>query len=102
MNSMNGEQIKQIEQIEMNENVKTVEIPQQDSQNCEERVDERPVDQDRLHPCPACEYCTRERIPDRCTCFRQCYKYRSWLARTWHAVIAPFLRGDDERRRVKI
>ncbi|MBQ7337423.1 MAG: hypothetical protein IJW40_03105 [Clostridia bacterium] len=52
----------------------------------------RCVEQDRYHPCPACEYCTREKIPDRCTCFRQCVKYRTWLARTWRAVTAPLLR----------
>lgn len=41
--------------------------------------------------CPACEYCTRERFPDRCTCFRQCVKYRCWLKKTWQAVVAPFV-----------
>ncbi len=55
--------------------------------------------QDRLHPCPACEYCTRERVPDRCTCFRQCVKYRSWLRKTWRAVIAPLMRSEKERGR---
>ena len=57
------------------------------------------VAQDRLHPCPACAYCTRERIPDRCTCFRQCIKYRCWLKKTWRAVIAPLLRSEREREK---
>ncbi|MBQ8718913.1 MAG: hypothetical protein IJY66_06580 [Clostridia bacterium] len=54
------------------------------------------IDQDRYHPCPACEYCTRERIPDRCTCFRQCKKYRHWLRLTWEMVIEPLRRARME------
>ena len=54
------------------------------------------IDQDRYHPCPACEYCTRERFPDRCTCFRQCSKYRHWLRLTWEMVIAPLRRAKLE------
>ena len=56
------------------------------------------IDQDRYHPCPACEYCTRERIPDRCTCFRQCKKYRRWLKLTWETVVAPLRRAMQEPR----
>ena len=77
------------------------EMNQNNQVRTDAQVCERPIDQDRLHPCPACEHCTRERIPDRCTCFRQCYKYRSWLARTWRAVIAPLLRKGGEGERVR-
>jgi hypothetical protein len=51
------------------------------------------VEQDKLHPCPACESCTKERFPDRCTCFRMCPYYRCWLARIWRMVTAPLRRA---------
>ena len=70
----------------------------QNNENKEVIINEvtQEIDQDRYHPCPACEYCTRERIPDRCTCFRQCAKYRNWLRMTWEMVIEPLRRVKQE------
>jgi hypothetical protein len=55
------------------------------------------IAQDKLHPCPACESCTKERFPDRCTCFRMCPYYRCWLARIWRMVTAPLRRAPHYR-----
>ena len=57
-------------------------------------VQEDPVEQDRLHPCPACDTCTREKLPDYCGCFRKCPYYLCWLARTWRVVTAPLRRAQ--------
>ena len=57
--------------------------------NDNNKADIQQIEQDKVHPCPACESCTRERTPDRCTCFRVCPYYRCWLARIWRMVTAP-------------
>lgn len=65
------------------------------------KVQEEPIDQDRLHPCPACKHCTREKLPDYCGCFRTCPQYLRWLKKTWEMVTAP-LRHIEAMARRKI
>lgn len=58
---------------------------------------EERVEQNRIHPCPACDTCTREKVPDYCGCFRNCPYYLCWLKKTWLAVTAPLRRAEAKR-----